>query len=135
VSIIQIEEQITSVLSSIKDIAKVYDHEPKVLERLPAATIVLRGFQHQGDTFEGREILHNWDYRVYVAMGSDPGKSLSQLKQLVDSIIDAFGQDITLAGTCIRSRLSTGETGEVLDVDKPLYLMSGRIEVLESRIP
>lgn len=134
-SIIQIEEQVTNVLSSIPGIAKVYDHEPKVLERLPAATIVLRGFQHQGDTFEGREILHNWDYRVYVAMGSDPGKSLSQLKQLVDSIIDAFGQDITLASTCIRSQLSTGETGEVLDVDKPLYLMSGRIEVLESRIP
>ena len=134
-SIIKIEEQITNVLSSLKGIAKVYDHEPKVLEKLPAATIVLRGFQHQGDTFEGREILHNWDYRVYVAMGSDPGKALSQLKQLVDSIINAFGQDTTLSNTCIRSQLATGETGEVLDVDKPLYLMSGRIQALESRKP
>lgn len=95
-----IEGKIVENLKKVSDLKSVYDHEPKSLTTLPAATLFFDGFDQDDIATRQKRVNWRWTVRVYVRV-QDAEQAQSQMKKLVKSIRETMAMDPTLGGTCL----------------------------------
>lgn len=103
-----IEQNIVSNLKKVTEFKNVYDHEPKSLSPLPAATIFFDGFEQSDQASRRKTVDWRWTLRVYVRI-QDAEQAQSDIKKLMVDVRKALASDPTLGGNCNFNTIRRGE--------------------------
>ena len=118
----EIAEAIVAALAAVNisldgNALKVYDHEPRDLDTLPAVTLEGPTTFRRPSAEEPQSQLGSYDWylswavRIYVAF-EDPAKAAYDTRYLLAQVFDALDADRSLSGTAeIDSALHEGELG------------------------
>lgn len=127
VDIEQIEAEVVKTLQLIPDLKKVYDHEPKNLGMLPAATLYFDGFGQGDATSRRKEITWRWMVRIYIPL-QDEVKAQRMIKSLVQKSIQQLAENPELGGTVIDNNLTNGEIYVAMDQSNPHMIAEMTLE-------
>jgi hypothetical protein len=117
-----IEAAIVSNLSRITALKKVYDHEPKSMPQLPAATLFFDGFQQTDGASRRKSVSWRYTIRVYVKL-HDVVKAQADIKNLVVNARKELAKDPMLGDNCLFQTIQNGEIYLLDDKDNP-HLMA-----------
>jgi hypothetical protein len=120
-SIQTIEAEIVSVLQSVPGLT-VYDHEPKILKKLPAVTLDFTGFEQERNRMGKRIIRYQWLINLYVSLNKDAGAAMNELKAKMMDIIAAFRAVPTLNGKAVDADIERGGVQLLTEKERPQYL-------------
>ncbi|MDC3414268.1 hypothetical protein [Terrihalobacillus insolitus] len=109
-----IESNIVSNLQTITALKNVYDHEPKSLSTLPAATIFFDGFSQSDSASRRKSVDWRWTLRVYVRI-QDAEQAQADIKNLMVEVRKALASDPSLGGNCNFNQITRGEVFVSLD--------------------
>jgi hypothetical protein len=113
-----IEAAIVSNLSRITALKKVYDHEPKSMPQLPAATLFFDGFSQSDEASRRKRVNWRWVIRFYVSL-QDAEKAQNEAKNIVLNARKELSKDPTLGNNCIFQEIANGEIYVALDQNNP----------------
>lgn len=113
-----IETNIVSTLQLVTELQKVYDHEPKSLIALPAATLFFDGFGQQDQANRRKTVNWRWVVRLYVKLG-EAEKAQNDLKTLVINTLNRLRSNPTLGSSCLFHNVTNGEIHVMMDQNNP----------------
>lgn len=113
-----IEAAIVNNLSRVTTLKKVYDHEPKSMPQLPAATLFFDGFNQSDEASRRKRINWRWIIRFYVPL-QDAEKAQNEVKNIVLNARKELAKDPTLGETCLFQEIANGEIYVALDQNNP----------------
>lgn len=109
-----IESNVVSNLKNITDLKAIYDHEPKNMPSLPAATLFFDGFEQDEASIRSKRVNWRWVVRVYVRL-YDADQAQSDIKNLIQSVRKELAKDPRLGASCDFHAITRGEVFASLD--------------------
>ncbi|MGM0882600.1 MAG: hypothetical protein ACQEXQ_16355 [Bacillota bacterium] len=123
-----IETNIVSTLTLVTELKKVYDHEPKNLGTLPAATLFFDGFSQEDTASRRKKVTYRWIVRIYVTL-RDEVKAQNDIKVLVNNSLDRLAANPQLGGTVKFHNVTNGEIFVAMDQNNPHMIAEMHLEV------
>jgi hypothetical protein len=117
-----IESNVVKNLQAITALKKVYDHEPKNMPVLPAATLFFDGFGQDDSSSRSKRVDWRWVLRIYIRL-HDAEQAQSEIKSLISNARKELAKDPTLGGSCDFQSLTRGEVFASLDQNN-VHLMA-----------
>ena len=96
---VSIANQLEVILSAITGVNVVYDHEPKLLEKYPAATIIASAHKDSFKDLQANKREFTFVVRLYYRT-EDAATGESVMRTNVDAVIGAIEGNATLNGAC-----------------------------------
>jgi hypothetical protein len=118
VDLTAIEAAIVGNLSAIPYLEKVYDHEPKSIPVLPAATLFFDGFRQNDQATRRKSVAWRWVVRLYVRL-NDAEKAQQDIKTLIMDARKELAKDPLLGGTCLFHSVQSGEVFVSMQQNNP----------------
>jgi predicted methyltransferase MtxX (methanogen marker protein 4) len=105
---------IKKLLLTDSNIAYAYEYEKSDLEGYPSAIIVPSGFDVEEVDTANNFRNFKFDVRIYQEIdqsGRGPSDGERVMRELMDSVLLKFDQDITLGGNCLENKPVPGRWG------------------------
>jgi hypothetical protein len=112
-----IETSIVNNLKLVPAIKSVFDHEPKGITQLPAATMFFDGFSESDQASRRKTINWRWDIRIYIPI-RDEERAQNEIKEILLATMSQLRKDPTLGNTCLYQSVASGEIFVVAEQNK-----------------
>lgn len=114
---------IKEILSNVPGIKAAYDHEPQIMNQLPAATLYFDSFTQNEATTSRAQASWEWTIRLYIPFNSSDVKTPQmQVRNFVMSTIKQLRTDLNLGGACLYHTVSNGDIFALLEQANPMMI-------------
>lgn len=117
----EIEDEIATLLLTLPALGSVLKYEPKMVPKLPGATLFYSGYDQIQTEAVSFTITHKWILRIYVQL-NDAERAQTEMKELIEDVLVVFKANQKINNKALRFITSGGDVGVILDRNNTLMV-------------